>query len=434
MKIAWFTPFKVESAIGRYSKFAVEALSKYVEVDLFVSQDSELHETECKVIRFDSRNVEELLHKYDLAVYNMGDNAEYHKEIYDVAQCHPGVIISHDICLHNFMRGYYLDYKRVPEQFKLRLKDEFGVDEAGMLWDAGMDAKEYVELDFLKYNFSKNIAKRAFGVIVHSQYHKKYMEQYYRGDMIVVPILNMNDNLDNLDDSISFHGYKKNKLHVLTVGNINANKRIHSIIEVLGQNAELSEKIDYTIIGAKGDDHYFEYLNDLIDDYNLHSTVNIVGFVGHKELAYYYQGADIISNLRYPAYEGASGSIAEQLAIGKCCMVSDTGVYAEIDDDCVIKIDPHNEIKAIRNILSNILKDSASLEIIGKNAQRYADEVLDRNAYAQKVYRFLKEIVFQRPLHMVKDKCLAVMEGMPTVGGTNMPGNLAKEIICLFEK
>ena len=35
MRIAWFTPFEKESAIGKYSKHACEALSKVADVEIF---------------------------------------------------------------------------------------------------------------------------------------------------------------------------------------------------------------------------------------------------------------------------------------------------------------------------------------------------------------------------------------------------------------
>ena|GEM_PF-1259355 len=426
MKIAWFTPYNIESAIGRYSKFATAALQKYVDVDIFVLQSKQRrHESECRIVYYTLENVGEILLKYDLAVYNIGDNSLYHSGIYDVLQLYPGIIIIHDISLHNFMRGYYLLHRNQPDIFRALLEDEFGTAEAERLIRIGNNPEEYTKLDFLKYNLSKHIANNAFGVVVHSKYHKKYLREYYQGSMAIIAHLNTNDNLDKLDESVEFNGYQIGKTHILTVGNLNENKRIHSIIEVLGKNSKLAEAFDYTIVGSKSNKYYCDYLNKLIKLYKLENVVNMVGYASHEELAYYYHGADIISNLRFPAYEGASGSIVEQMAIGKCCMVSDTGVYSEIDEDCLIKINPQFEVEQITNILYDCLNEKVNILDIEQKAKDYAEKHFDRDIYAKKIYEFFKEIVFQRPLHVVKDKCINIMTDMPTIADTSMPQRLA---------
>lgn len=435
MKIAWFTPYNIESAIGRYSKFATAALQKYLDVDIFVLQSKQrLHESECRIRYYTLKNVGELLLQYDLAVYNIGDNTLYHSGIYDVLQIYPGIIIDHDISLHNFMRGYYLAHRNQPDMFRALLEDEFGTVEAERLIRAGNNLEEYMKLDFLKYNLSKHIADNAFGVVVHSNYHKKYLQKYYQGSMAVIAHLNTNDNLDKLDESIQFNGYRTEKTHILTVGNSNENKRIHSIVEALGKNPELAKVFDYTIVGSKSNKHYCAYLNKLIKLYKLENVITMIGFVSHKELAYYYHGADIVSNLRFPAYEGASGSIVEQMAIGKCCMVSDTGVYAEIDDDCLIKINPEFEIEQITNVLYDLINKKVSILDIGQNARNYAEKYFNRDLYAKKIFEFFKEIVFQRPLHVVKNKCIDIMTDMPTIVDSGIPQRIAENIDDLFKK
>lgn len=432
MKVAWFTPFNIKSAIGRYSKFAVEALSKYADVEVMVFQSGELHKTSCKIVHFNQDNVDDILKNYDIAVYNMGDNAEYHSEIYDVLQRHPGVVIEHDICMHNFMRGYYLSKKNNPQKFMDLLEKNYGQEAAEMIFKAGQNEKEYKELDLLKYRLSEHIADSAFGVVVHSKYHESYAKQYYQGNIEVIAHLDTNDNLDVLDEKIDFNGYEDNRIHILTVGNINENKRIHKIINALGENSDLVSVFDYTIVGAQGNKYYINYLNELIKTYNLADSVHMVGFVDHTELAYYYAGADIVSNLRYPAYEGASGSIVEQMSLGKCCMVSNTGVYAEIDDGCLIKIDIDHEEEQIAQILRSILDGKVKLDIISENAKRYARQHFDRDLYAKKMYEFLKLVVFQRPLHVVNDKVISVMGEMPEVLSTELSERISFEMSSLY--
>lgn len=434
MKVAWFTPFNIESAIGRYSKFAAAALMRYVDIDIFVCQNGNLHDTDCSIVRYTVENAGELLKKYDIAVYNMGDNALYHSEIYCVLKENPGIIINHDICLHNFMRGYYFGFKNDANGFKALLKREYGEDEAKEIWNAASYPDKFRKLNLLKYNLSEHIGDNVLGMIVHSQYHEKYMRKNYKGNMAVVPLLDMSDELEKLDQSIDFKAYKSDKIHILTVGNLNENKRIHSIITVLGENHILAENFDYTLIGSQENKSYCDNLKVLIDKYKLNDQVRMVGFVNHKELAYYYHGADIVSNLRFPAYEGASASIVEQMVIGKACIVTNTGVYAEFYDNCLMKIDSDKEIEELTRTLLNILENRTTIEIIGKNAKDFAAKYFDRDLYASKVYNFLKQVIFTRPIYNVKDKCTQVISDMPSVCMTELPRRIAKEISDLYDQ
>ena len=64
MKIAWFTPFAKESAIGYYSKLATEAIHNSYEVDIWVSNrdGNNLHPSELNVVRYTpDDNLEKLL-------------------------------------------------------------------------------------------------------------------------------------------------------------------------------------------------------------------------------------------------------------------------------------------------------------------------------------------------------------------------------------
>lgn len=432
MKVAWFTPFSIKSAIGRYSKFATSALLKYADVDIFVADQEKLHETDCNIIFYDDLSVCTKLSEYDVVVYNIGDNAKYHSKIYEILLHYPGVIINHDVSLHNLMRCYYLTYKKNEEEFKELLISNYGREMAKELWRIGSVPGEYAKLDFRKYSLSEQIGNYALGMIVHSEYHKKHIENFYKGKLAVITLLDMNDGLLELDPNIVFNGYSGNRTHILTVGNVNENKRIHTIIKVLGENKELAEAFDFTIIGSKSNTFYYKYLEKLVAKYGLEKQVRFLGFVDHKRLAYYYNGADIISNLRFPAFEGASGSIVEQLCIGKACIVSDTGVYSEIDDNAVIKINPMDEEQELKDALYFVWKNKDSIKEIEDNARKYASKSFDRNLYARKLYMFLKEVTFTKPILELSDYCSDIFKDMPSVMKTNIPEKVVAEIEEIF--
>jgi len=101
MKIAWFTTIRGKSTIGIYSISSAIELSKYIDIDLFVSDQENaqvnLYTTKLSKIYYNQENVLTLLKCYDVCIYNIGQNFEDHSIIYNIIHQHPGIIIIHDI-------------------------------------------------------------------------------------------------------------------------------------------------------------------------------------------------------------------------------------------------------------------------------------------------------------------------------------------------
>ena len=408
MKVAWFTPFNKESSIGRYSKFAAEALDKWLDIEVFaysekVQPTTPMHKTFLKVNYYTDASIVEQLSAYDVCVYNMGDNVNYHAVLYDVYQKHPGILIQHDICMHNFFRGYYYAYKKMPTKYISLLRNKYG-DEAESVLQAANSSDEWSKIDFLKYNFSEDIFRNALGVIIHSKYHQQFLQQYYSGAICVTPHLDINE-WESIDETKKFTGYDMSKINILTVGMVNPNKHIDAVIEVLGKYPEFRKIINYTVIGSLGNEQYTNKLKNLISKYELEECVKLLGFVGHDDLAYYYHYADFISNLRYPAFEGGSGSLVEQMAAGKGIIVTDTGVYSEVPEDCICKVSPENMIEDLVNVFKKFLQNRELIQQYADNAKKYAEEHFSRDLYAERVSKFIEEVTFTLPLYEVLDKC-----------------------------
>lgn len=432
MKVAWFTPFNVESAIGRYSKYAAQALSNYTDIAIFTFSKGELHTSEVPVIRCNMNNVYDYLKECEIVVYNIGDCADYHAEIFEVSQHCEGVLIIHDVCLFNLMVGYWIAYKHEPETLVRILKKLYGKD-AKMLWQAITQPGELTKVDLRKYNMMELLGDNAYGIIVHSNYHKKYVEQFYKGDTIVLPLIYINEQLAIQGQAKDFTGYQGDKIHILTVGNVNENKRVHILIQLLGENPQLAEYFDYTIIGSTATNKtYYNYLVKLVARYNLYEQVRFLGFVEQEELIHYYLDADLMLNLRFPAYEGASASIIEQMSLGKACIVSNNGVYAELPDEAVLKIRSEDEQTELKQILYRILNEKDLLNKTGSCAKKYADEYLDCNLYARKIYEFLKGIIFQKPVFQLGDYCAEMIADMTEDTESEIINKIVKEIESLY--
>jgi glycosyltransferase involved in cell wall biosynthesis len=339
----------------------------------------------------------------------------------------PGIVIAHDICMHNFMRGYYIVHQNAPKQYEKILHKQYG-READRILQASNSVEEWNKLDLLKYHFSEPIFQNVLGVVVHSDYHKKFLEKFYHGPILVTPLLYMNEQVE-VDEAITFQGYDEKKINILTVGVVNPNKHIDLVIEVLGKNSDLSKQINYTVIGSMENRQYAEKLERMIRKYSLEKTVHLLGYVEDRELDYYYQYADIVTNLRLPALEGGSASLVEQMLSGKAVIVTNTGVYADIPDDCVFKIDSTEMLSSLEKTLRMLVNAQNVLEETGNRARAYAENKFSSEQYIENFCDFLNAVVFTLPLQEVIQVCKPSMQ---CIGRTKIKEILAGEIEALY--
>jgi len=433
MKIAWFTPFNKKSAIGRYSQYATQVLSKYANVDIFISNKENLHDTSLSTVHYTSKNVLSLLKDYDICIYNIGDYTEYHASIYETMCNCPGIVIVHDLCLHNFFWGYYNLYLHKPEEYINILISLYGKKNAYMILDASRAFETWSALNLLDYHMTDLLCPYSLGFVAHSKYHESKLKSIYDGPICIVPLLYKNDwDIDNKDKD--FDGYDSSKINLLTVGNINSNKRIHSTISAIGSNQKLRQKINLTCIGSLENKEYVEKLNRQITEMNLTENIRLLGFVENEQLSNYYTFADASVNLRYPAFEGASASLVEQMQLGKTVIVSDTGVYSEIPNDCVIKIDPKNEVEELRQVLLNLINNPSKRKSYGANAKAYVKETFSPDKYGEKLYNFIKSIIFLKPLYSITDLISQELNSMGVSLDMRICETVSKEVELLYEK
>src|SRR5450432_4369088 len=101
MKIAWFTPFSTQSAIGQYSAILIQALAKSAEITVYASDVTDKSDTclpHVRQILMKSLSLQDILSSltaFDLVIYNLGDNYLLHGNIFAVARRYPGIVILH---------------------------------------------------------------------------------------------------------------------------------------------------------------------------------------------------------------------------------------------------------------------------------------------------------------------------------------------------
>jgi hypothetical protein len=80
------------------------------------------------------------------------------------------------------------------------------------------------------------------------------------------------------------------------------------------------------------------------------------------------------------------------MSLGKTTLVTNVGWYAELPDDCVVKIDPANEEAELKVWLKRLISDFALREKMGLAAKHYVQKEHSLEKFVQELLAFAQEI------------------------------------------
>jgi glycosyltransferase involved in cell wall biosynthesis len=193
------------------------------------------------------------------------------------------------------------------------------------------------------------------------------------------------------------------RLLAVTVGDVNPNKRIRQWLQVLRQNRHLSDRLLYVVVGDSQSDHGAE-LAQLSVEYGLGDMVRFTGYATEEQLAAWLTHADFCVNLRFPNTEAASGSAIEQLAYGKPLIVSDTGFYSELPNDCVLKVRVDREADDLAAAAERLVSNAQLRQAMSARARTYARETFRADRYAEGIQDFAAGVLDAKPLLAFADR------------------------------
>ena len=423
MKIAWFSPLSERSAIGRASTYIVRELAKGADVEFWHFEKGPLHPVnEAKLVYAPSADLSRLA-SFDLVVYNFGNHLPFHGEIYDVSRQHPGLVVLHDFVMHHFFAALYLEARRDPAAYLAEMEHWYGVAgrAAGERSVQGIPVWETDEV--VDFPLVERCTEGALGVIAHSEYLLDAVRRSYSGPTRKI---NLPYELPAAAGAAGRGsiGVPDDQLMVLTIGHVNANKRVHATLEALPEGMHL-------VVAGPSDPNYQKRLDRIVVERGLGGRVHFLGRVSDEVLHTCLAAADICVNLRWPAIEGASASVIEEMLHRKAVIVTDVGFYRELPDDGVVKIDPAAEHVGLVSALQS-LRDRAERDALGGRAKAYAEATFRADSYARDLTRFGWEVRYAQPLLDLTDRIAQEMRRMKVSGEMAIVDTAAATVDELF--
>lgn len=428
MKLMLVTPVIKTSAIGRMAALVTQKLRSQGHEVIIIRSEHErffnqpIHNFGVEPISwYDSAQIANLAHSVDKIIYQIGDNFDFHQG------CIPWLAkLSGIVCLHDFYLGnlFYLWGQANRLEASSILKAWYGTDAAKQFFSY-KTAETLIEGTRVKYPMTEWICSMAEGVITHSNWGIDRVLSACSGPVQVVPLAY--DAPGAIENSLP--GVNE-QLRVLTVGNVNKNKRAESVIRAIGKNRELRKKIVYQLAGAISSQTR-QKLTTLAKKQKV--TLIISGEVSDAILAEAINQADLLTCFRWPALEAASASTIEALLYGKLTMVTDTGFYKEIPDQYTIKINPENEVGEIQTALEKLVNDPNQFRLVGQQAKIWASELFTADNYAIKMIEVVLDASKTTAVSKAINYFSKIMHGWGSQGETVGKEFILKPLIVFGE-
>lgn len=387
MKINWFSPLPpAQTDIAGYTMRLLPELQAQSEIILWTNQstwDSDIEKyASVRRYRWEQMPWAEI-NQGDLNIYHIGNNADFHADIWLTSRQCPGLVVLHDSKLQGFFANLYKEKWDDELGYLAQMQQYYG--------SRGKNAAEAfwlgaVSTDFMaEYYPLTNLAlENAVGVITHNQedYNKIEQEERWLVGYLSLPYKIKFNNTDKVKSN-NAPPYK-----LIIFGYINTNRRLDIVLESL---STFPDKNAFTL-DIYGQISNKNLLKEKIKQLGLSDRVKIHGFVKELLLDKALANADLAINLRYPTMGEASGSQLRIWSHALPSLVTNIGWYANLPEDTVAFIRHDHEIEDIHQQLQNFLNNPEKFRNMGFQGKKLLKAQHTTTIYTQAIIDFAKQI------------------------------------------
>ena len=399
LRVAWFTSVE-EGAVAEFSRGVLAAMIRLCEPRLFCVGSPERFPAGVPAtnVLAEPQAVSQIP-AFDAVFYNVGEDLRQQAWIFDIARLHPGIVVLHELSLHRFFLGYYLQHLGRPDLYVTRMAEHYGttgLTTAHQILGPRFDAQSglLVDDDVRRYTFTEEALRSARGAVVHSRWHGSIVRKLWTGPVCEawLPIQRMTASSIPPDEDGDV--VDRQRLTLMTLGPVDPRTHVGEVINLLAENQDLADRLRYVVAGSYDPaDPYVQALMSTVSS-GLVGSVRMLGDLPPHEVDRWARAADVFINLRYPHEEGCLKSLMYELPFGKPVLVYDHASLAELPSQAVAKISTGNT-EGLGLKLRELVDSAALREAIGSTGRRFADDCTARG-YARRLLEFARQDV--RPI------------------------------------
>jgi len=319
---------------------------------------------------------------YTMGVYHLGNNVEFHRDVYRHAIQTPGLVVVHDLALDDFVRGMMaagdpLGHQAMREGLanapKLaHLEDARGNEPLRVPWVA-------------------HVARRARGIVVHSEFGRRYLRELGCRTPVYVaphPVVEKEPDVGRAQGrrTVLRGGLEAQGMRTLVgvFGDLNAAKLIDLVLAAV---ARLPEAVHLVLVGRRIEGYD---VDAVLRSSGLGARVTALPDVSDEDFLAWLCAADVAVDLRFPHRGEVSGSLARALQCGRPTIVSATGTYLDLPEDLVVRVSPGRvDPEELAGAIGRLVGDPDLRARMGERARAHMTELArgDRTArvYAEAI-------------------------------------------------
>lgn len=333
-RVAYFTPLQpVESGISQYSEdlipWLATALDLAVVVDNYIpTLASALAPARILTARRFDRSA------YDAIVLQMG-NSPAHNYMIPLALNRPDVLVLHDIVLHHLMVWRAVQGRGGRDAYRREMRARYG--ERGEAVAAHVLRGQNPTTMF-EFPLNEDFIRAARCIVTHSPASAAWVQQLVpeahthvvpMGVPIIAPV--------DRDAARALLGVGPETFVILSLGRVNPFKRIPAVFRAVRRLADAVPDLALLIVG--GDSPNYDVAR-LARFAGIERYVRRLGYVADAQLPDLFAASDVCINLRYPTAGETSAAVLRLMSAGLPTIVTDTGAFADLPDDAVLKVPP----------------------------------------------------------------------------------------------
>lgn len=390
MRIAYFSPLPPHrTGVAVYSARLLPHLAQLADITIFTIDaggvGSELRK------QFDIRDSAgfsgPVPSKFDVCLYQMGSNLDYHEDIFATLRHYPGIVVLHDVNLHSFHTELFVKGGR-PAAYIREMSYAYGREGAR---HARLTLRGKGKHDVKRYPLFERLVNLSLGVIVTSKYAQRIVSLHcpdtfirHINQPVPVPKAPLPSAIAkaNLD-------YNPDDLLLLSAGFIAPSKRVDVALQAIAELKVDFPHLHYALVGQAVDGYN---LDPLLKKWNLENNVSLVGYADDGTYKTYLTAADIGINLRYPSLGETSATLFELMTAGKPVLVTNIDAFAEIPEPVCLKVDAGpNEQAQLNSLIKELAGNTDLRQQIGKYAMAYIRRSCDPASVAQQYIEFISQ-------------------------------------------
>ena len=375
-----------KSGISDYSVALIKALSKVYDITLYTGNYilDEPSLADYPVLRHGYDDID--FNSFDYRIYNIGNHPGFHGFIYEAAIKHPGMVILHDYMLYFLFTGYY--QKQNDLYSKLYSANDLNsfLTVKRAVKKNGTDLLNQPELTF-SLSLNKELLSSGNKIMVHSEYARNKVlstgfiaEDMVRKINLLAHVDTSSDYCISKEELFSKYNIPTDAFVISSLGYIAPTKLNREICEAVKKISNYSSrKLCYVMVGD----------GDYVDDELEFGRIIKTGYAGEKEFNSFIMHSDLIVNLRYPSVGETSGAMIRILQLGKACIINDIGWFAEIPDECAVKIGTDNIKADLESSIKELAEDEKRRHCLGENAAIYIEKEFAPEIIVEKIREFI---------------------------------------------